>query len=73
MEKFKIDLKTAITLGTLLFVGAGFYYTTELRLKDVETEISWLQGQIRLLKTDNKRLNKLIRNRKNTKRKGSNI
>ena len=58
----KLDIKTAIVIGTLLFTGAGFYYTTESRLKDAENEISFLHGQVRTLRTETKRLNKLVRN-----------
>ena len=42
----KVDIKTVITLGTLLFAFAGFYYTTEARLKAVELEILDVQQQL---------------------------
>jgi len=42
----KTDLKTAITLGTLLFAIAGFYYTTK---SDIET----LSSRVKGLQTEN--------------------
>ena len=60
----KIDIKTAILIGTLLFSSAGFYYKTESRLSEAETEILFLHGQVKNLKKINKHLYKLINNKK---------
>ena len=37
--KFEIDLKTLITLGGILAMLAGSFYTTKLRLENIETQI----------------------------------
>ena len=62
MDKIKIDLKTLILIITTTCIVAGFYYTMESRLNSAEIEISFLQGQARALKAEDKRLNRLIRN-----------
>ncbi len=54
----KLDLKTILTLGTLLFTISGFYYTTTSRLSDAEFEIIRLQKQVGILERANKRLYK---------------
>ena len=64
MDKIKIDLKTLILIITTSCMLAGFYYTTEARLKAVELEISDVQQQTGKLKNDVKRLNKIVRNLK---------
>jgi len=58
-----MDIKTLIFIISAACAMAGFYYTTEARLDDVEREISFLQGRVRALKADNKRLNRLIINK----------
>lgn len=64
----KLDIKTAIVLGTLLFTIAGFYFTTtsdinslSLQIKGVQTENRDMRK--RLNATDKKisRLNKKLR------------
>jgi hypothetical protein len=57
-----MDIKTLIFIISVACAMAGFYYTTEARLDDVEREISFLQRQVHTLKSDNKRLNRLIIN-----------
>ena len=59
----KLDLKTVITLGGIIFVAAGFYYTTiselnslTLRLESAETEN---RVQQKRLDTLDKRVNKI--------------
>tara|TARA_R110000824_G_scaffold153926_8_gene325757 strand:+ start:4990 stop:5196 length:207 start_codon:yes stop_codon:yes gene_type:complete len=58
--KFNIDIKTLIFIISTACIGAGYYYTTESRLSGTEREISWLGGQVRALKAENKRIYKLI-------------
>ena len=60
----KIDLKTIVLIGTLLFSFAGFYYTTEARLSKIETQILFLERQVQNLKKANKHIYKLIKNKK---------
>jgi hypothetical protein len=56
----KLNFKTLLTLGALLFTIAGFYYTTNDRLKDVELEIKRLQKQIGVLERGEERLQRMI-------------
>tara|TARA_R110000824_G_scaffold54557_8_gene150603 strand:- start:3964 stop:4170 length:207 start_codon:yes stop_codon:yes gene_type:complete len=56
----KLDIKTALALGTLLFALSGFYYTTNSRLNDAEIEIKRLQKQIGGLERGEKRLQRMI-------------
>ena len=70
LGKIKIDIKTLILIITTTCIMAGFYYTTEARLDSVEREMLFLNRQIHTLKTDNKRLNRMIiRNSKKGKSK----
>lgn len=39
----KIDLKTVITLATLLFAIAGFYYTTKNDIEALDLKVRGLQ------------------------------
>ena len=64
-----MDIKTLIFIISTACFLAGFYYTTEARLETIEGEISFLKGQVRALKVDNKRLNRLIINVKKGKSK----
>jgi len=65
MDKLKIDFKTLILIITTTCVMAGLYYTMESRLNSLELEISFLNGQVRALKSQDKRFNRLIRDMKN--------
>tara|TARA_R110000824_G_scaffold1178_1_gene6312 strand:+ start:2111 stop:2314 length:204 start_codon:yes stop_codon:yes gene_type:complete len=56
----KLDIKTVIVLATLLFTGAGFYYTTQNRLDDLETDILFLNRQLGDVQKQAKRLNRLV-------------
>ena len=56
----KLDIKTAVTLGTILFALAGFYYTTNSRLNDAELEIKRLHKQIGVLERGEQRLQRMI-------------
>ena len=64
----KLDLKTALTIGTLLFAISGFYYTTisdinslSLKIKGLESENRMQQKRIDSLDKKTNRLNKQIR------------
>ena len=52
--KAEIDIKTALTIGGIITLLAGFYYTTKMRLDNIEQEISELHSEIA-------KTNKLIR------------
>ena len=56
----KLDIKTLVVLGTLLFAAAGFYYTTQNRLDEVETELLFLNRQLGDVQREAKRQNRLI-------------
>ena len=64
----KIDIKTAITIGTLLFAVAGFYYTTKsdinvlsLRTEALESENRMQQRRLDSLDKKTNRHNKLLK------------
>jgi len=64
----KIDLKTAIILGTLLFAGAGFYYKTtndvenlSLKVKSFQTENRNIQKRLDSLNKRMFKINKKLR------------
>jgi outer membrane murein-binding lipoprotein Lpp len=59
--KFNMDIKTLIFIVSTACALAGFYYDTKAKLDTVEMEMSLLQGQVRALKSENKRINKSIR------------
>jgi len=46
----KLDLKTAITIGTFIVTIAGFYYTTQYRLDALEDDVVVIQKKIKNLK-----------------------
>ena len=58
--KLNLDLKTLVLIISTSCMLAGFYYTTESRLKAVELEILDVQQQTGKLKEDVKRLNRII-------------
>ena len=43
MKEFKLDPKFLITIGTILVVMAGFYYTTSYRLDNLEKKVEQLE------------------------------
>jgi hypothetical protein len=55
-----MDIKSLVFIITTACIAAGYYYTTEARLESVEREILFLERQVHAIKTDNKRLNRLI-------------
>ena len=58
--KLNLDLKTLVLIISTSCMLAGFYYTTESRLKAVELEILDVQQRSGKLKEDVKRLNRII-------------
>jgi len=46
----KIDIKTLITIITIACTLGGFYYSTQLRLDHLETNVAKLQKQIKIIK-----------------------
>ena len=52
--KAEIDIKTALTVGAIIALLGGFYYTTQMRLDNIEQEIASLHSEIA-------KTNKLIR------------
>ena len=56
--KTEIDIKTLITIIASVAVLGGFYYTTQMRLDNIEKEIDQLNSAI-------KKTNKLIRKKRN--------
>jgi len=62
--KFNMDIKTLILIVSTACALAGFYYNTKAKLDTIEMEMSFLQGQVHALKSENKRINKSIRNLK---------
>ena len=51
MESIKLDLKSIITVGTIIAVLGGFYFTTELRLGSLETEVQNLSAKVESLQS----------------------
>tara|TARA_Y100000593_G_C4081690_1_gene224189 strand:+ start:314 stop:526 length:213 start_codon:yes stop_codon:yes gene_type:complete len=41
----KLDIKTILTLGTLLFAFAGFYYTTNNSISNLSMEVKGLRAE----------------------------
>tara|TARA_R110000824_G_scaffold52976_2_gene146967 strand:+ start:1346 stop:1555 length:210 start_codon:yes stop_codon:yes gene_type:complete len=41
----KLDIKTAITIGALLFTIAGFYYTTKSDINSLSLRVKGLQAE----------------------------
>ena len=63
----KLDIKTAIVLGTLLFAIAGFYFTTtsdinalSLKIKGLESENHMQQRRLDSLDKKTNRINKQL-------------
>ena len=45
----KLDIKTVITLCTFVATMAGFYYSTQIRLDNLEEEVSQVEKQVKRL------------------------
>jgi len=54
----KVDVKTLITIVTLLVPLVGFYYTTNMRLDSLEASVTSVQKQVKQLKKNKERRNK---------------
>ena len=52
--KAEIDIKTALTVSGIIAILGGFYYTTQMRLDNIEQEIAEIRSEI-------SKTNKLIR------------
>ena len=51
MGTIKLDLKSLITVGTIVAILGGFYFTTELRLGSLETEVQTLTARVESLQS----------------------
>mgnify|MGYP003654695178 CR=1 FL=1 len=49
----KLDIKTLITLLTIAAVLGGFYYTTQIRLDNLEEEVMQIQKQVKRIARKN--------------------
>jgi len=49
----KLDIKTLITLLTIAATLGGFYYTTQVRLDNLEQEITQVKKQIKRITRKN--------------------
>ena len=65
--KFNMDIKSLVFIITTACIAAGYYYNTESRLDSAEREIKFLWSSVGDLQKQNKRLSRLITN----KRKGN--
>jgi len=45
----KLDIKTVITLCTFVATMAGFYYSTQIRLDNLEEEVVQVEKQVKRL------------------------
>jgi len=45
----KLDIKTVITLCTFVATMAGFYYSTQIRLDNLEEEVVQIEKQVKRL------------------------
>tara|TARA_R110002074_G_scaffold142157_1_gene288603 strand:- start:866 stop:1072 length:207 start_codon:yes stop_codon:yes gene_type:complete len=62
---FKMDLKQMLTISAILCALAGFYYTTQLRLDRLESEVDSqscaCEADVKFLKKQVQKLNKKMR------------
>lgn len=61
MNSIKLDLKTLITVGGIVAVLGGFYFTTELRLASLETKIQEITAETEFLHSADKNSSKQIK------------
>ena len=47
MDSLKVDIKTFLTIGGILVVLGGFYYTTQMRLDTLENKVEILTEDMR--------------------------
>ena len=55
IEGVKLDIKTVITIVAFAVTMGGFYYTTQLRLDNLEGNVMSVEKQLKIIK---KRINK---------------
>ena len=53
--KFNLDIKTLITLFTIATVLGGFYYSTQIRLDNLEESISVMEKKVNRLNRQKKK------------------
>lgn len=51
MNNIKIDFKTLLTVSGILIAIGGFYYTTQMRLDSLESEVQILIEDMRSTRT----------------------
>ena len=58
----KLDIKTVITLVTFAATMGGFYYSTQLRLDQLESDMDAISGDLAAVKSDNAKTLKKVKN-----------
>ena len=58
----KLDIKTVITLVTFAATMGGFYYSTQLRLDQLESDMDAISGDLDAVKYDNAKTLKKVKN-----------
>ena len=57
----KLDIKTVITLVTFAATMGGFYYSTQLRLDQLESDMDAISGDLEAVKSDNAKTLKKVK------------
>jgi cell division protein FtsL len=57
----KFDIKTIIAILTIVSVLSGFYYTTELRLVQLESHAESINDKIKNIELETKDLSKSVK------------
>jgi len=58
LQDFKVDLKMLITIITFAATIGGFYYSTQLRLDNLEENYQTIQKQVKIVKRQINKKNK---------------
>ena len=58
----KLDIKTIITLVTFAATMGGFYYSTQLRLDQLESDMDSMVSELDAVKSDNAKTLKKVKN-----------
>ena len=58
----KLDIKTIITLVTFAATMGGFYYSTQLRLDQLESDMDSMTSELDAVKSDNAKTLKKVKN-----------